>query len=610
MGDLYPFQVGLSVPIEPKTDECSCSRVSGQIARKSSCVTLPRGAPYPVPLLPLSVTEEDTLKTEQTHRIRFRVASTVALVCWLVASAPVRTHAQSGVTAGTVALLVEPKGIADVNALRDAISHADPAVRAIAARVAGILLRKDLATPLLDLLAREEDPDVAREQVRTLLYLKGTDALPQARVAVTRLGVRVASTLAEYLARTQPAMFSTMLGDLLSGVPAPDTASFGGIVAMAIRQTPSERDKIIVAYAAAAPVAAWRALLDHLQSDADAGVLKAGLTAPRADVREATVWFVVADPSVTETAAAAAVEWARTPDLRTDDTEWAAFGRELLARRSQKPGASDGAEIIRRNGPRNLGDARSLATIPELTAAERAVLHAILPDLPVTSRAPTRQFRTLPAAGPARSEQPTRTIPLIRPGFLGSLLGALGCTPPSGSLAFGAARMSYHPDGRPRAIAVDTTTLTEPCAPFVRVLAMLTVSPADQPVVDGQTQWMLISMDKEVLHCLDERVPGPSRDRGGERVTAGRIKTPTKIRDVRPEYPPLMIKARVSGIVVIEATIAATGCVENARILRTIQLPMDLAALKAVSGWRFEPTRLDGVPVPVIATVTVNFWLE
>ena len=71
-----------------------------------------------------------------------------------------------------------------------------------------------------------------------------------------------------------------------------------------------------------------------------------------------------------------------------------------------------------------------------------------------------------------------------------------------------------------------------------------------------------------------------------------------------------MVKARVSGIVVIEATIAATGCIESARILRTIQLPIDLAALKAVSGWRFEPTRLDGVPVPVIATVTVNFTLE
>jgi hypothetical protein len=32
--------------------------------------------------------------------------------------------------------------------------------------------------------------------------------------------------------------------------------------------------------------------------------------------------------------------------------------------------------------------------------------------------------------------------------------------------------------------------------------------------------------------------------------------------------------------------------------------------LKAVSAWRFEPTRLDGTPVSVIATVTMNFTLQ
>jgi len=36
---------------------------------------------------------------------------------------------------------------------------------------------------------------------------------------------------------------------------------------------------------------------------------------------------------------------------------------------------------------------------------------------------------------------------------------------------------------------------------------------------------------------------------------------------------------------------------------------LDQAALDAVVQWRYEPTLLNGAPVEVIATVTVNFSL-
>lgn len=68
--------------------------------------------------------------------------------------------------------------------------------------------------------------------------------------------------------------------------------------------------------------------------------------------------------------------------------------------------------------------------------------------------------------------------------------------------------------------------------------------------------------------------------------------------------------ARISGIVILQAAITATGCVDGAEVLRSVELPLDLAALKSVSGWRFDPTLLDGKPVPVIMIVTVNFTLQ
>jgi TonB family protein len=86
----------------------------------------------------------------------------------------------------------------------------------------------------------------------------------------------------------------------------------------------------------------------------------------------------------------------------------------------------------------------------------------------------------------------------------------------------------------------------------------------------------------------------------------GNIKAPTKIRDVRPVYPDIAKAARVQGVVIIEAIIGPDGSVMDARVLRSIPL-LDEAALDAVRQWRFVPTLLNGVPVPVIMTVTVNF---
>jgi protein TonB len=37
---------------------------------------------------------------------------------------------------------------------------------------------------------------------------------------------------------------------------------------------------------------------------------------------------------------------------------------------------------------------------------------------------------------------------------------------------------------------------------------------------------------------------------------------------------------------------------------------LERAAVEAVKQWRYTPTRLNGVPVPIIMTVTVNFTIQ
>lgn len=86
----------------------------------------------------------------------------------------------------------------------------------------------------------------------------------------------------------------------------------------------------------------------------------------------------------------------------------------------------------------------------------------------------------------------------------------------------------------------------------------------------------------------------------------GTIKTPMKVRDLKPAYPPDALAAKVSGIVILEITIGTDGSVTDAKVLRGQPLLND-AALGAVRQWQYAPTLLNGVPVPVIMTATVTF---
>jgi periplasmic protein TonB len=89
----------------------------------------------------------------------------------------------------------------------------------------------------------------------------------------------------------------------------------------------------------------------------------------------------------------------------------------------------------------------------------------------------------------------------------------------------------------------------------------------------------------------------------------GNIKEPQKLKNIPPVYPDVAKQARVQGTVILEATIDTSGRVDNVRVLRGIPL-LNEAALSAVRKWVYSPTMLNGTPVPVIMTVTVNFQLS
>jgi TonB family protein len=89
----------------------------------------------------------------------------------------------------------------------------------------------------------------------------------------------------------------------------------------------------------------------------------------------------------------------------------------------------------------------------------------------------------------------------------------------------------------------------------------------------------------------------------------GTIAEPRKLKNVSPFYSAIAKQARVQGVVILECTIGVDGRVTDVKVLRSIPL-LDDAAVEAVRQWVYTPTLLNGVPVPVIMTVTVNFKLS
>jgi protein TonB len=73
-------------------------------------------------------------------------------------------------------------------------------------------------------------------------------------------------------------------------------------------------------------------------------------------------------------------------------------------------------------------------------------------------------------------------------------------------------------------------------------------------------------------------------------------------------YPPIAKAARVSGTVVLQATISKTGAIENLTVTSGPAM-LQQAALDAVRTWRYRPYLLNNEPVEVQTTVNVIFTL-
>ena len=164
------------------------------------------------------------------------------------------------------------------------------------------------------------------------------------------------------------------------------------------------------------------------------------------------------------------------------------------------------------------------------------------------------------------------------------------------------------------------TTRTVPVLP--NVIAPNTIEPPRDaptppvgPVFPNLAPTGTGTIDPNLLGPPGDSMPAPPSPPRPEpkappvfRVGQG-IREPRRIAGTSPEYPLIARSARKQGVVILEAVINERGTIERVKVLKSEPL-LDAAAIAAVKDWRYTPTLLNGVPVSVLMTITINFTLQ
>ena len=109
---------------------------------------------------------------------------------------------------------------------------------------------------------------------------------------------------------------------------------------------------------------------------------------------------------------------------------------------------------------------------------------------------------------------------------------------------------------------------------------------------------------------IPDRPPGVGRGGVDAVPVTGNIVPPVKVYYPQPQYTEDARRARIQGVVILEATINRAGEVVNVRVLKGLPMGLDQSAVETARQWRFKPATENGQPVAVFFNLLVNFSLQ
>ena len=258
----------------------------------------------------------------------------------------------------------------------------------------------------------------------------------------------------------------------------------------------------------------------------------------------------------------------------------------LLTTRARKPAAAPAAEAT--PAPETVQMAREVAQqeVAKQTQALREKLagEILTPGTPAQQR-PAAAVPATPAAIPA-PKQPQPAEP--------------AATRPAPQTAAQRAAAQPTAPTQPATPPPTNVPAAQPAAPTAvppaAALAEATPAPAAPTAAPTATQAALAEAKPAV--------------QVGELVEMGPdVSQPEAIYKPLPEYPPLAVRRRVEGTVVLDVLVDENGSVQDVKVLRGVKpdLGLDAAAATAVRSWRFRPATKNGVRVKVHITQTIPF---
>jgi periplasmic protein TonB len=99
---------------------------------------------------------------------------------------------------------------------------------------------------------------------------------------------------------------------------------------------------------------------------------------------------------------------------------------------------------------------------------------------------------------------------------------------------------------------------------------------------------------------------------GGVYRPGNGVISPRLLQEVKPGYTGEAMRAKIQGVVVMEAVVLPDGSIGNVHITRSLDptFGLDQEAIKAARQWRFKPSMRLGEPVPVLVRLELEFTIR
>jgi TonB family protein len=88
------------------------------------------------------------------------------------------------------------------------------------------------------------------------------------------------------------------------------------------------------------------------------------------------------------------------------------------------------------------------------------------------------------------------------------------------------------------------------------------------------------------------------------------VETPKLIREVKPQYTPRAMEAKIQGAVLMECVVEPNGSVGRITVIQSLDPDLDQQAIAALQQWLFDPGTKEGEPVPVTVVIEIRFTLK